>query len=138
MRSPAMPKKGEIRVPRNCREPKSASASTDPVETSTNQPRITPSISKAQDASRSAGHWKRKLRIRKGASAGTRERVVTVRVVSWPALLARLGGTEGAACRALAQQSTFCTGKIFIVRNNDTKEASFPTAVVGDLRTRPT
>jgi hypothetical protein len=58
-----MPNSGEIRVPRNCSEPNSASASTEPVETSTNQPRITPSISNAQEASRSAGHWKRKLLI---------------------------------------------------------------------------
>src|SRR5436190_3825648 len=82
MRSPAMPKKGEIRVPRNCSDPKIASASTEPVETSTNQPRITPSISKAHDASRSDGHWKQKLRIRNGASAGTRSITVTVLWVS--------------------------------------------------------
>ena len=53
---PAIPKNGEISVPRNCSEPNSASARTEPVETSTNQPRMTPSISKAQEASRSAGH----------------------------------------------------------------------------------
>src|SRR5215471_8738485 len=81
MRSPAKPKNGEIKVPRNCSEPNSASASTEPVATSTNQPRITPSISKAQEASRSAGHWKRKLRTSNGASTETRA-TVTVLFVS--------------------------------------------------------
>src|SRR6185437_8486014 len=91
MRSPAMPKNGEIRVPRNCSEAKIASTRTEPVETSKNQFRITPSISKAQEASRSAGHWKRKLRTWNGASTGTRERAITVLFVFLgPALLARL------------------------------------------------
>ncbi len=72
MRSPAMPNSGEIRVPRNCSEPNTASARTEPVATSTNQPRMTPSISNAQEASRSAGHWNRKLLMRNGANAGTR------------------------------------------------------------------
>ncbi len=84
MRSPAMPKNGEINVPRNCSEPNTASANTEPVETSTNQPRITPSISKAHEARRSAGHWKRKLRTPNGASAGTR--AMTLTSCSFPSL----------------------------------------------------
>src|SRR6185437_3319506 len=106
MRSPAMPKNGEIRVPRNCSEAKIARITTEPVETSTNQPRITPSISKAQEVSRSAGHWKRKLRTRKGASAGTRERAITVLFVSSAStLFARLGHGEGAGMPRAAQRT---------------------------------
>src|SRR3546814_17893670 len=44
---------------------------TDRVSTSTYQPRIRVSISKAHDVARSAGHWKRKLRTRNGASVAS-------------------------------------------------------------------
>ena len=50
--------------------PNTVSSSTEPVSTRTYQPRISVSISNAQEVSRSAGHWNRKLRIRKGASVG--------------------------------------------------------------------
>src|SRR6185436_10883587 len=40
------------------------------------------SISKAHEARRSAGHWKRKLRMRNGCSAGTR--AVTLTSCSFP------------------------------------------------------
>src|SRR5262245_34693993 len=48
--------------------PKMVSITTEPVVTSTYQPRIRVSISNAHDVSRSAGHWKRKLRLRNGAN----------------------------------------------------------------------
>jgi len=41
--------------------------STEPVWTITYQLRMTVSISNASDVSRSAGHWKRKLRTRNAA-----------------------------------------------------------------------
>ena len=63
------PNIGDTRVPVYCRAPNNVSSSTDPVSVSTYQPRISVSISKAQEVSRSAGHWKRKLRFRKRASA---------------------------------------------------------------------
>ena len=47
--------------------PNSDSWSTEPVSTSTYQPRMSVSISKAQEVSRSEGHWIRKLRTRNGA-----------------------------------------------------------------------
>ena len=68
-RSPITPNIGDTRVPAYCSAPNSVSSSTDPVSVSTYQPRISVSISKAQEVSRSAGHWRRKLRFRKSASA---------------------------------------------------------------------
>lgn len=38
------------------------SSTTEPVSVSTCQPRISVSISNAQEVARSEGHWKRKLR----------------------------------------------------------------------------
>jgi hypothetical protein len=55
-------------VPRYCNEAKSVRSSTDAVSTSTYQLRISVSISNAHEVARSAGHWKRKLRTRNGAS----------------------------------------------------------------------
>src|SRR5262245_33285209 len=69
MRSPITPTIGAISVPMNSIDPNSVSSTTEPVSTSTYQPRMIDSISKAQEVTRSAGHWKRKLRTRKGASA---------------------------------------------------------------------
>ena len=66
-RSPSAPNIGAASVPSCCSEPNVVSRSTDPVPTITYQPRISVSISKAQDVRRSAGHWKRKLRTRSGA-----------------------------------------------------------------------
>src|SRR5262245_61452359 len=67
--SPATPNIGAISVPANCKAPNRVSSSTEPVSTSTYQPRISVSISKAQEVSRSAGHCRRKARTRKGAKA---------------------------------------------------------------------
>src|SRR5581483_8601874 len=69
-RSPMRPNIGATSVPVNCSTPNTVSSTTDPVSTSTYQPRISVSISKAQEVARSAGHWKRKPRTRKGAKAG--------------------------------------------------------------------
>src|SRR5262245_4756496 len=55
-----------------CNAPNTVSRTTDRVSTSTYQPRISVSISNAQEASRSAGHWKRKLRIRNGENIACR------------------------------------------------------------------
>src|SRR5213596_494110 len=72
MRSPRMPKNGEKREPTHASAAKATRYWTEPVAVSTYQPRISASISKASDVARSAGHWKRKLRMRKGARAGLR------------------------------------------------------------------
>jgi hypothetical protein len=56
---------------------------TDPVSTSTYQPRIRVSISKAQDVARSAGHWKRKLRTRNGPNAPKRRTALKMRYREW-------------------------------------------------------
>src|SRR5918996_5237360 len=66
-RSLRTPNIGAASVPRNCSEPKTVSNSTEPVWTITYQPRMTISISNAHEVSRSADHWKRKLRTRKAA-----------------------------------------------------------------------
>jgi hypothetical protein len=58
---------GAARVPRKSKEPKSVRSSTEPVCTITYHERMTVSISKAREVRRSAGHWNRKLRTRKGA-----------------------------------------------------------------------
>src|SRR5262249_26278540 len=50
------------------------SHSTEPVSTSTYQPRMMVSISNAHEVSRSAGHWKRKHRVANGASMAKRVR----------------------------------------------------------------
>ena len=68
MRSLATPIIGATSVPRYCSAPNTVSHSTDPVSTSTYQPRISVSISNAHEVKRSAGHWKRKLRDWNGAS----------------------------------------------------------------------
>ena len=59
MRSATTPISGAISVPTNCSEPNTVSHSTEPVSTSTYQPRIRVSISKAHEVNMSAGHWKR-------------------------------------------------------------------------------
>ena len=64
-------------MPTNCNAAKAVSQTTEPVADSTNQERISVSISKAQEVARSAGHWNRKDRCWKGASAGTRAGLVT-------------------------------------------------------------
>src|SRR3974390_2375060 len=71
-RSPAMPSIGARRLPRYCSEANNESKTTEPVSTSTYQPRMRFSISMPQEVSKSAGHWKRKLRIRNGAKMGKR------------------------------------------------------------------
>src|SRR3990172_4575895 len=76
-RSPSTPNIGAPSVPRKCSEPKTVSRSTEPVCTSTYQPRMTVSISNAHEVKRSAGHWKRKLLTRKGASVRDGRGVVT-------------------------------------------------------------
>src|SRR5690349_17616064 len=72
MRSPSTPKNGENTEPSQASEPNSTSCSTEPVVESTYQPRISASISNAQEVARSAGHWKRKLRTANGASIAPR------------------------------------------------------------------
>ena len=69
---PTTPYTGAISVPRYCSAPNTVSQSTDPVSTSTYQPRMIVSISNAHEVSRSAGHWKRKLRVANGASIAKR------------------------------------------------------------------
>src|SRR5665213_1957428 len=71
IRSPAMPITGANKVPIYWTEANAVSSTTEPVSTSTYQPRITFSISKPQEVSRSAGYWKRKLRTWNGASSET-------------------------------------------------------------------
>src|SRR5215470_579993 len=66
IRSPARPKNGENSEPSHASAATVASCCTEPVAESTYQPRISASISNAHDVSRSAGHWKRKLRTAKG------------------------------------------------------------------------
>ena len=68
IRSPTTPNMGATSVPTNSSAPNSDRSSTEPVSTSTYQPRISVSISKAQEVKRSEGHWMRKLRTRKGAN----------------------------------------------------------------------
>ena len=77
IRSPATPKIGDTSVPANNSAPNTVSISTEPVSTSTYQPRISVSISKAHDVNRSAGHWKRKLRTLNGDIAGGRSSGLT-------------------------------------------------------------
>ena len=67
--------------------PNSVSSMTEPVSLSTYQPRISVSISKAQDVSRSASHCNRKLRLRKS--------VRTESPTTWLKLSA-----QGQGCRA--------------------------------------
>src|SRR4029453_11426761 len=86
-RSPSTPNMGAASEPRNWREAKVVRRSTEPVLTMTYQPRMSVSISNAQEVRRSAGSWKRKLRIRKtvringrglsSLSAGSGQRVRT-------------------------------------------------------------
>ncbi len=73
MRSPTMPKNGANSDPVHCSAANTTRYCTEPVAESTYQPRISASISNEIDAARSAGHWKRKLRTRKGARAGLNE-----------------------------------------------------------------
>ena len=54
--SATTPNIGEIKVPRNCRDPNAVNSNTEFVSTSTYQPRIRVSISKAQEVSKSDGH----------------------------------------------------------------------------------
>src|SRR3954468_8500093 len=68
-RSPITPNIGARSVPMNVSEAKIVSIATDCDSTSTYHPRIRFSISNANEVERSAGHWKRKLRTWKGASA---------------------------------------------------------------------
>ena len=64
-----MPNTGATNVPKYCSEPNNVSRNTEPVSTSTYQPRIKFSISVPQDVSMSAGYWKRKLRTWNGANS---------------------------------------------------------------------
>jgi hypothetical protein len=66
MRSPTRPKNGEKRDPSHASAATITSCCTEPVAASTYQPRISASISNAQEVARSAGHWKRKLRTENG------------------------------------------------------------------------
>src|SRR6185503_12945364 len=66
-RSPSTPNIGAASVPRNCSEAKAVSHMTEPVLTSTYQPRMSVSISNAHDVSRSEANWNRKLRTRRAA-----------------------------------------------------------------------
>src|SRR5436190_19749123 len=66
-RSPSTPNIGAASVPSDWSEPNAVTHSTEPVLTITYQPRMMVSISKAHDVTRSAGHWKRKLRTRNAA-----------------------------------------------------------------------
>ena len=75
--SARVPISGEASVPTNCSAPNNVSISTEPVSTSTYQPRMIVSISSAQAAHKSAGHWKRKLRVPNGAIMGKRPRAVS-------------------------------------------------------------
>jgi len=58
-RSASTPIRGDSSVPTNCSAPNTVSSSTDPLSTSTYQPRMIVSISSAQAVHRSAGHWNR-------------------------------------------------------------------------------
>ena len=55
-RSPSTPNIGAASVPSSCNEPNVVSSRTEPVCTMTYQPRMSVSISNAQDIRRSAGH----------------------------------------------------------------------------------
>src|SRR3990172_7371769 len=79
IRSPTTPNIGAIKVQIYCSEANTVNSSTDLLSTSTYQPRISVSISKAHEVARSAGHWKRKLRSRNGASAEMRELALKTR-----------------------------------------------------------
>ena len=57
-------------MPPNCSEPNTVSQITDCVSTRMYQPRISVSISNAQEVSRSAGHSMRYERLRNGARNG--------------------------------------------------------------------
>src|SRR3990172_11159541 len=81
MRSPMTPNIGASSVPRCCSDANTVSINTDRVSTSTYQPRISVSISNAHEVARSAGHWKRKLRTRKGASVAAEE--VALKTGKW-------------------------------------------------------
>src|SRR5579883_776238 len=72
MRSPAMPNIGAARVPKYCSDANRVRSRTEPVSVRMYQPRIRFSISEPQDVSRSAGYWKRKLRIWNGANSDER------------------------------------------------------------------
>src|SRR5262245_57167796 len=95
-RSPRTPNIGAASVPMNWSDANAVRSSTDPVSTSTYQPRISVSISNAHDVNKSAGHWNRKLRTRKGANAGGLRLALTAPAqagtsASRPALGAREG-----------------------------------------------
>ncbi len=77
MRSPATPNSGDTSVPRYCDAPNIVSHNTEPVSTSTYQPRMIVSISNAHEVARSAGHWKRKLRTANGDEIEKRDRPST-------------------------------------------------------------
>ena len=71
--SAMLPMAGANSVPRCCIEAKSVSMMTLSVAVRMYQPRMSVSISCAQEVSKSAGHWKRKLRTLKGARNERRE-----------------------------------------------------------------
>src|ERR1043166_29528 len=71
-----MPKTGASSVPTYCKAQNSVRANTEPVSTRMYQPSTRFSISMPQEVKRSAGHWKRKLRTRNGASIAEEEKRV--------------------------------------------------------------
>jgi hypothetical protein len=67
MRSPTGPRtKGEKSEPTHASAAIATRSWTEPVSASTYQPRISSSLSNAQEVARSAGHWNRKLRTPNG------------------------------------------------------------------------
>src|ERR1041385_9541776 len=71
-----MPKTGASSVPTYCNAQNSVRANTEPVSTRMYQTSTRFSISMPQEVKRSAGHWKRKLRTRNGASIADEEKRV--------------------------------------------------------------
>src|SRR5207237_7081021 len=94
-----MPNTGASSVPRYCNAQNSVSANTEPVSTRVYQPSTRFSISMPHEVKRSAGHWKRKLRTRNGASIAEEERRVMCPYSSWPGITA-IHGSEGMDPRA--------------------------------------
>ena len=76
IRSATTPKEGDSSVPTYRSAPNSDSNRTEPVSARMYQPRMSASISKAQEVERSEGHCKRKLRTRNGASTEGRSGAV--------------------------------------------------------------
>ena len=94
-----MPNSGATSVPKYCSEPNSVRSRTEPVSARMYQPRISVSISLPQEVSMSAGYWKRKLRMRNGASSEDDAIALSVRRGTWPVgpFVAFLDGLTGQA-----------------------------------------